>query len=68
MEQRVRPEELRNELFVATATVSVTRLVIEDRIRQNGVNLIKVPDFGNMEPVKKAVEAGFGNLPSFPEA
>jgi DNA-binding transcriptional LysR family regulator len=58
--RRVRPEELRKEPFVATATYSGTRCVVEDRLRRNGVKLTKVADFGNMEAVKKAVEAGLG--------
>ncbi|QNI34815.1 LysR family transcriptional regulator [Alloacidobacterium dinghuense] len=58
--RKVRPEELRKESFVATATDSGTRLVVEERLRRNGVKLTKVADFGNMEAVKRAVEAGLG--------
>ena len=58
--RKVRPEELRKEPFVATAADSGTRLVVEERLRRNGVKLTKVADFGNMEAVKRAVEAGLG--------
>ena len=33
---------------------------MEERLRRNGVKLTKVADFGNMEAVKRAVEAGLG--------
>lgn len=46
--------------FVATAADSGTRLVVEEWLRRNGVKLTKVADFGNMEAVKRAVEAGLG--------
>ena len=39
---------------------SGTRSLVEDRLRQNGVTLSRVLDFGNTEGVKKAVEAGLG--------
>jgi DNA-binding transcriptional LysR family regulator len=58
--RKVQPEELRKESFVATATDSGTRLVVKERLRRNGVKLTEVADFGNMEAVKRAVEAGLG--------
>jgi DNA-binding transcriptional LysR family regulator len=58
--RKVRPAELRNEPFVGAAADSGTRLVVEERLRRNGVKLTKVADFGNMEAVKRAVEAGLG--------
>ncbi len=56
----IRPEELREEPFIATAVGSGTRMVVEDRLSRNGIRLTEVLDFGNMEGVKKAVEAGLG--------
>lgn len=60
LKRKIRPEEFVHEQFITTAVGSGTRSVIEDRLRQNGVKLTKVSDFGNMEGVKKAVEAGLG--------
>jgi DNA-binding transcriptional LysR family regulator len=56
----VRPEQLHEEPFIATAVGSGTRMVVEDRVGRNGTRLTEVLDFGNMEGVKKAVEAGLG--------
>lgn len=56
----VRPEQLREEPFIATAVGSGTRMVVEDRLGRNGTRLTEALDFGNMEGVKKAVEAGLG--------
>jgi len=56
----VRPEELHKEPFIATAVDSGTRMVVEHRLARNGVRLTGALDFGNMEGVKKAVEAGLG--------
>lgn len=56
----VRPEELREEPFIATAAGSGTRMVVEDRLARNGARMPEALDFGNMEGVKKAVEAGLG--------
>lgn len=56
----VRPEQLHEEPFIATAVGSGTRMVVEDRLSRNGTRLTDVLDFGNMEGVKKAVEAGLG--------
>jgi len=60
LKRRIKPEEFLHEPFITTAVGSGTRSVIEDRLRQNGVKLTRVIDFGNMEGVKKAVEAGLG--------
>jgi len=56
----VRPGELLEEPFIATAVDSGTRMVVGDYLGRNGVRLSEVLDFGNMEGVKKAVEAGLG--------
>src|SRR5271157_4042204 len=37
-----------------------TRTVVEERLKEKGIVLRNVVDFGNMEGVKKAVEAGLG--------
>ena len=58
--RKIPPTDFRDVPFIATAVGSGTRMVIEDRLRQNGVKLTRVIDFGNMEGVKKAVEAGLG--------
>lgn len=58
--QKITPTELSTEPFIATATGSGTRRVVEDRLRRNGVKLTKVLDLGNMEAVKRGVEAGLG--------
>jgi DNA-binding transcriptional LysR family regulator len=60
LKRKIRPDEFLSEPFITTAVGSGTRCVIEDRLQQNGVKLTKVLDFGNMEAVKKAVEAGLG--------
>jgi DNA-binding transcriptional LysR family regulator len=58
--KRIRPQELIGEPFIASAKGSGTRAVVEGRLRQHGITLNKVMDFGNTEGVKKAVEAGLG--------
>jgi DNA-binding transcriptional LysR family regulator len=58
--RRVRLEEFLSESFITTTAGSGTKSVIEDRLRQHGVILTRVLDFGNTEGVKKAVEAGLG--------
>jgi DNA-binding transcriptional LysR family regulator len=58
--KRIRPQELIHEPFIASTKGSGTRAVVEDRLRENGITLNKIIEFGNTEGVKKAVEAGLG--------
>jgi len=58
--KRVRPQELLGETFIVEARGAGTRAVVEERLKQKGIVLTKVVDFGNVEGVKRAVEAGLG--------
>jgi len=57
---RIRPQELLGETFIVEARGAGTRTVVEERLKEKGIVLRNVVDFGNMEGVKKAVEAGLG--------
>ena len=57
---RIRPQELLGEPFIVEARGAGTRTVVEERLKEKGIVLRNVVDFGNMEGVKKAVEAGLG--------
>ena len=57
---RIRPQELLGESFIVEARGAGTRTVVEERLKEKGIVLRNVVDFGNMEGVKKAVEAGLG--------
>jgi len=57
---RIRPQELLGETFIVAARGAGTRTVVEERLKEKGILLRNVVDFGNMEGVKKAVEAGLG--------
>jgi DNA-binding transcriptional LysR family regulator len=56
----IRPQELPGETFIVAARGAGTRAVVEERLKAQGVRLEKVFDFGNIEGVKRAVEAGLG--------
>ena len=58
--KRIRPQELLQETFIVAARGAGIRAVVEERLREKGVVLQNVLDFGNLEGVKRAVEAGLG--------
>jgi DNA-binding transcriptional LysR family regulator len=58
--RQVRPEELAGETFIVAARGAGTRTVIEERLKALGIVLQNVMEFGNLEGVKHAVEAGLG--------
>ena len=55
---RIRPQDLINETFIVAAKGAGTRKVIEERLKDQGIELKKVLDFGNIDGVKRAVEVG----------
>jgi DNA-binding transcriptional LysR family regulator len=57
---RIRPQDLLNETFIVAAKGAGTRRVIEERLKDQGIELTKVLDFGNIDGVKRAVEVGLG--------
>jgi len=58
--KRIRPQELMKETFIVAARGAGVRAAVEERLKQKGIVLTNVIDFGNMEGVKRAVEAGLG--------
>ncbi len=58
--RRIRPKELAGETFIVAAQGAGTRAVVEERLKAQGIVLANVLDFGNLEGVKHAVEAGLG--------
>lgn len=58
--KRIRPQELLGETFIVSARGAGTRAVVEERLKEMGIVLRNVVDFGNVEGVKRAVEAGLG--------
>jgi len=58
--KRIRPQELLGETFIVAAQGAGTRAVVEERLKEMGIVLKNVIDFGNIEGVKRAVEAGLG--------
>lgn len=58
--KRIRPQELLGETFIVSARGAGTRAVVEERLKEKGIVLSNVVDFGNVEGVKRAVEAGLG--------
>jgi DNA-binding transcriptional LysR family regulator len=48
------------ETFIVAARGAGVRAAVEERLKQKGIVLTNVIDFGNMEGVKRAVEAGLG--------
>src|SRR5271157_895416 len=57
---RIKPQDLLEETFILAARGAGIRAVVEDRLREKGVVLKNVLEFGNLEGVKRAVEAGLG--------
>ena len=58
--KRIKPQELLGETFIVAARGAGTRAVVEERLKEKGIVLKNVVDFGNVEGVKRAVEAGLG--------
>jgi DNA-binding transcriptional LysR family regulator len=58
--RRIKPEDMLAETFVVAARGAGTRSVVEERLKAMGIVLEKVLEFGNLEGVKHAVEAGLG--------
>ena len=56
----VNPRDLAAETFIVSSRGAGTRTVVEERLRQQGIVLQKLLDFGNLEGVKHAVAAGLG--------
>jgi DNA-binding transcriptional LysR family regulator len=57
---RIKPQELSGETIIVAARGAGTRTVVEERLRALGIVLPNVLEFGNLEGVKHAVEAGLG--------
>jgi DNA-binding transcriptional LysR family regulator len=53
-------QDLAGETFIVAARGAGARAVVEGRLREKGIVLTDVIDFGNAEGVKHAVEAGLG--------
>ena len=58
--KQIKPKELLEETFVEAARGAGIRAVVEERLRDEGVVLTNVLDFGNLEGAKRAVEVGLG--------
>lgn len=58
--RRIKPQDLAGETFIVAAQGAGTRAVVEERLKAQGVVLRNVFEFGNLEGVKHAVEAGLG--------
>ena len=58
--KRIRPQELPGETFIVAARGAGTRAIVEERLKEKGMVLKNVIDFGNTEGVKRAVEVGLG--------
>jgi DNA-binding transcriptional LysR family regulator len=58
--RRIKPQDLVGETFIVAAQGAGTRTVIEERLKAQEIVLTNVLDFGNLEGVKHAVEAGLG--------
>src|SRR5215469_13001836 len=56
----ITPQELTEDTFIVAAPGAGTRTLLEERLRDQGIVLQKILDFGNLEGVKHAVEAGLG--------
>ncbi len=56
----IEPQDLVGETFIAAARGAGTRAVVEERLKQKGIVLQHMLDFGNLEGVKHAVEVGLG--------
>jgi DNA-binding transcriptional LysR family regulator len=57
---RIKPQELSGETIIVAARGAGTRTVVEERLKGLDITLPNVLEFGNLEGVKHAVEAGLG--------
>jgi DNA-binding transcriptional LysR family regulator len=57
---RIRPQELPGETLIVAAKGAGIRAVVEERLKEKGIVLRNVVDFGNTEGIKRAVEVGLG--------
>ena len=60
VKHRITPQDLLVETFIVAAQGAGTRAVLEERLQEKGLQLPNLLDFGNLEGVKHAVEAGLG--------
>jgi len=58
--RRIDPRELAEETFIVAAQGAGTRAVVEERLKTLGIAVPNLLEFGNLEGVKHAVEAGLG--------
>ena len=58
--RQIRLKALATETFIVAAQGAGTRAVVEERLAEQGITLPKIMEFGNLEGVKHAVEAGLG--------
>ncbi len=58
--RRIKPQDLVGERFIVAARGAGTRAVVEERLKEKGIVLQHLLDFGNLEGVKHAVEVGLG--------
>jgi len=58
--RRIRPQEIAQETVILAARGAGTRAVLEERLKEKGITMRKIYEFGNLEGVKRAVEAGLG--------
>ena len=56
----IKPCDLLRETLIVAAPGAGIRAVVEERLREQRIVLSDVLDFGNLEGVKRAVEAGLG--------
>ena len=59
-QRHITPQQLTEDTFIVAAPGAGTRTLLQERLRDQGIVLQKVLDFGNLEGVKHAVEAGLG--------
>jgi len=59
-QRSVKPSQLIEETLIVAAPGAGIRAVIEERLREKHIVLKNILDFGNLEGVKRAVEAGLG--------
>jgi DNA-binding transcriptional LysR family regulator len=59
-QRSVKPTQLSEETLIVAAPGAGIRAVVEERLQEKHVVLKNVLDFGNLEGVKRAVEAGLG--------
>ena len=58
--QHIKPQDLVAKAFIVAAPGAGTRTVVEERLKALDIALPHVLEFGNLEGVKHAVEAGLG--------